>query len=216
MQFRHLVPEAALFPNKADGNPLTVGPQFVPDRLREGWASRGETLRVVIGHYPACLMDELGGDFLGMTVLRDPVERTLSLLRHHWVIHPEEADRNAWSIYRDPVRFHGQIHNHMVKMLGMTSEEMGPQGMLTRLECTQAHLDRAKRRLESMALVGLQDDLLSFCTALQQQYGFQVDCRPRVNVTEATVVPPGLTERIVEDNSLDLALWQFARELVRS
>ena len=38
---------------------------------------------MVTGHFPLCTTELLGGAFTTFTVLRDPVERTLSYLRHH-------------------------------------------------------------------------------------------------------------------------------------
>ena len=48
---------------------------FLVDRLRV----HGDEVRVVTGHFPLCTNDLLGGGFTTFTVLRDPVERTLSL-----------------------------------------------------------------------------------------------------------------------------------------
>ena len=50
---------------------------FLVERLRV----HGDEVRVVTGHFPLCTTDLLGGGFTTFTVLRDPVERTLSLLR---------------------------------------------------------------------------------------------------------------------------------------
>ena len=213
-QFRQLFADDEIFPNQSDGDPLTVGPQFIPDRLREGWRARGDRLRVIIGHYPACLIDELGGRdaFTTMTLLRDPVERTLSLLRHHRVIH-QDSGGDLEAIYADPFRFSGQIHNHMTKMLGMTSDEMGPSGMLTPLPCTPDHLSRAQERLVDMDLVGRQEEMNDFCALLRRRFGLVVDGRPRVNTTEAEPVPDSLRERIMADNELDMRLHEFARRL---
>ena len=54
---------------------LNVG--HAQDRFR----TYGDQIRVVVGHFPLCLGDLLGVPLTAFTVLRDPVERTLSLLR---------------------------------------------------------------------------------------------------------------------------------------
>ena len=57
-----------------------------------------------------------------LTVLQEPVERTLSYLRHHRETTPKDRSKKLEEIYEDPLRFHGLIHNHMVKMLSLTVE----------------------------------------------------------------------------------------------
>ena len=86
-------------------------------------------MRLVAGHFPLCLTDVLGVPFHVFTVLRDPVERTLSLLRRtkESVATP---DTTLEEFYADPTRFEGRIKNHMVKMLSVTIEEI-PWGTMT-------------------------------------------------------------------------------------
>ena len=61
-----------------------------------------------------------------MTVLRHPVDRTLSFLRHQ----AERRQRGATEdtplveIYEDPFRFRHMIQNHMVRTLSLSPEEM--------------------------------------------------------------------------------------------
>ena len=68
-----------------------------------------------------------------MTVLRDPVERTLSALRHMRERDAEFRGKPLEEIYADPIKFRCLIQNHMVKMLAITREEM-TDGVLTVLE----------------------------------------------------------------------------------
>ena len=81
-----------------------------------------------------------------MTVLRHPLERTVSYLRDHRRRTPADADLTLEEVYDDDLRFHGLIHNHMTKMLSLTPEEMD-EGVLTRVEFTPERLERAKERL---------------------------------------------------------------------
>ncbi len=55
----------------------------IPHLLLERWKARRDEIRVVTGHFPLCVTELLDADFATFTVLRDPVERTLSYLRHH-------------------------------------------------------------------------------------------------------------------------------------
>ena len=96
-----------------------------------------------------------GRGFTTLTVLRQPLERTVSYLRHHRRRTPEDAELTLEEVYDDDLRFHGLIHNHMTKMLSLTPEEMN-EGVLTRVEFTPERLERAKERLAGVDVVGLQ------------------------------------------------------------
>ena len=93
------------------------------DHLLERWRTYRDVIRVVTGHFPLCTVDLLRDSFTTLTVLRDPVERTLSYLRHHRELTPDDSERSLEAIYADPFRFHGLIHNHMVKMFSLTTAE---------------------------------------------------------------------------------------------
>ena len=104
-----------------------------------------------------------------MTVLRDPVERTLSFLRHQ----AERRQRGATEdtplveIYEDPFRFEAMIQNHMTRMLSLTPDEMGPgDGVLTTVPYTRERLEMAKEALAGLDLFGLQSRFDEFCGEL--------------------------------------------------
>ena len=131
----------AIYPNETDGDTVTA--VIVPEHLVERWRVRDGAIRVVTGHFPLCTTELLDGEFATMTVLREPVARTLSYLRHHRKLTPQDRERSFEAIYDDPLRFHGLIHNHMVKMFSLTSDEM-TDGVLTRVDFTEDRLERAK------------------------------------------------------------------------
>src|SRR5215207_38086 len=117
--------ERAVYPARLDGK--EVGPVKVVlnvDFLRERLVTRGDEIRVIIGHFPLCTTELIDGRFTTLTLLREPVERTLSYLRHHRENERTDRHRSLEEIYEDPVRFHGFIHNHMTKMLSLTPAEM--------------------------------------------------------------------------------------------
>ena len=61
------------------------------DHLRERLAARGDQIKVITGHFPLCTTELIDGPFTTLTLLREPVERTLSYLRHDR--EKEAADR---------------------------------------------------------------------------------------------------------------------------
>lgn len=205
--------ERAVYPTRGvDGtNPVTLVLSI--DYLRERLAARGEEIQVITGHFPLCTAELLGGGFTTLTLLREPVERTLSYLRHHRENEPADRDKSLEDIYEDPFRFHGFAHNHMTKMLSLTPAEM-TDGMLTRVEFDRDRLERAKEALTGLAAVGLQERFEDFCDELSARFGWELGQPQRLNASEPVEVADGFRERIAEDNALDIELYEFAKELI--
>jgi hypothetical protein len=204
---------ARIYPPETDSG--DVAAVISIDHLLARWRTDGETTRVVTGHFPLCTTELLGGEFTTLTVLREPVERTLSYLRHHQQLTPADRDRPVEEIYDDPLRFHGLIHNHMVKMFSLTVDEM-TDGVLTRVDFTPERLERAKQRLATVDVVGLQERFERFCHELTTRFGWDLGPSTHVNRTEAVDVPDSVRARIAEDNAMDIDLYAFARALCDS
>lgn len=204
---------AGVYPNDTDGDPVTVAPQLSTDVLLQRWAVRRHEIGIVAGHFPLCTTELLGEEFRVLTVLREPVERTLSYLRHHRQTTPTDRDTSLEAIYEDDFRFHGMIHDHMVKMLAMNVDEM-TAGLLTRLDCTEAHLARAKERLDAIEVVGLLERFDEFWAELEQRLGWDLNDVAHANRSAPVDAPASLRRRIAEDNALDVALYEHAQTLV--
>ena len=114
-------------------------------------------------------------------------------------------------IYEDPFRFDAMIHNHMVRMLSLAPDEMGPgDGVLATVPYTRERLEVAKSALAALDLFGLQEHFEDFCDELGRRYGLALGPPVRTNTTETTDRPPELAERIAEDNALDMELYEYA------
>ena len=161
-QLREAMGARAVYPDRARGDYDDVSDKAQPviaiDHLERRWAARRREIRVVTGHFPMCTTDLLDADFRTFTLLRDPVERTLSYLRHHLELYPDDGCASIEDVYDDDFRFHGLIHNHMVKMFSLTVDEMD-DGALTRVEFGSHHLQRAKENLARVDVVGFQERL---------------------------------------------------------
>jgi hypothetical protein len=211
-------PEAAIYPNATDGDVFTVAPQLSIDQLRVRWAERAEEIRIVMGHFPMCTIELLpqpephATPFTTLTVLREPVERTLSFLRHHRKLTPSDRNLPLETIYEDEFRYKGLIENHMVKMFSLTTDEM-TDGMLTRVDFTRAHLERAKDQLSRVDVVGLQDQFEAFCAEIEARFGWELGEPMFTNRTLPVEVSDSFRRRIADDNALDMALWDYAQHL---
>lgn len=212
-RLRHHFDEAAIYPNRTDGT--SKGHVVISlSHLEERWQARGDEIRVVAGHFPLSTTEVLGVPFVTMTVLRPVVERTLSYLRHQRRVTRGDADTPLEAIYDDPFRFQGLIQNHMTRMLSLTVDEMRVgDGGLSTVPFTPERLKMAKEAVASLDLLGLQPRFEELCAALEADHGLDLGEPVRSNTTEPEEAPPGLVERILEDNALDLELYAYAEQI---
>jgi hypothetical protein len=210
LDYEPSLPIEAIYPNPTDGDVFTVAPQLSVDQLLARWAVRQDEIRIVLGHFPLCTVDLLDVPFTTLTVLREPVERTLSFLRHHRRLTPADRDAPLEAIYEDDFRYHALIHNHMVKMFALTAPEM-TDGMLTRVDFTPEHLERAQARLATVDVIGFQEEFDRFADELARRYGWELGKNLNANWTAPVDVPDSFRRRIAEDNALDVELYEYAR-----
>lgn len=89
----------------------------------------GERPRFVSGHYPYAARALLqaastaGDDVVCMTMLREPVARTLSFLAHTRRHSVGLRDRSDEEIYEDPWWFDRFVHNHQTRLFSITLDE---------------------------------------------------------------------------------------------
>jgi len=183
------------------------------DFLRERLGVHGDEVRVVTGHFPLCTADLLGGGFTTFTVLRDPVERTLSLLRRRQNAEERFHGRDLEDIYSDD-SLHDIIRNHMVKMLSLTVDELTSAPLVEPVEFDRERLERAKSNLrERIDVFGLQEDFDGFCAELSSRFGWDLGAPRFANRTQRAPVSDALRARIAQDNAIDGELYDFARQL---
>ncbi len=181
--------------------------------LVERFAKHRADIRVVTGHFPLCTTELLGADFTTFTLLREPVERTLSFLRHQREVAPEFADATLEEIYERPLMRDGLVRNHMVRMLSLEVGEM-TDGALTEVAVDDARLDRAKHNLaERIDVMGIQEQFDAFCDLLTMRFGWDLGRAHVANRTNPFAASDALREQIAHDNAFDIALYDFALEL---
>ena len=211
-RFRATFDNAEIYPNGSDG---PVGHSVISlSNLLERWQQRGDELRLVAGHFPLSTVELLDADFVTLSVLRPPVERTLSYLRHQKKLNAADRERSLEEIYDDPFRFHGLVRNHMVRMFSIGASEMAAgDGVLTDVPDTPERLEAAKAGIESLDAFGLQPRFEELWDHLVERFDLVPAERSRSNTTPPEPAPPHLVERIVEDNALDVELYEFAERL---
>ena len=184
------------------------------------FAEHRDQIRLVTGHFPLCTTELLDADFMTFTLLREPVERALSFLRHQRQVDPTYAETPLEEIYERPLFRDGLVRNHMVRMLSLTVDEMD-DGALSRVVVDDARLELAKRNLvERIDVFGIQEEFEPFCDRLAARFGWQLGPAHVANHTQPVAISDSLRRLIAADNEVDAELYRFAAdrwsELTRS
>lgn len=185
---------------------------------------RRGAIRVYMAHLPYAAREVLPPGTRTVSVLRDPVERTISLLRQFrrrppWL--PEGARRPTLAeatldeVYAHPAVFAPLVLNHQTKIFAMR-RSAGAERYLDVVDVDQADLEVAKANVAALDVVGVMERYDDFLDDLQVAFGWEVDRSVRANVTPPDDEPVGsaLRERIAADNALDIALYEHAARLV--
>jgi hypothetical protein len=184
------------------------------DYLTSRFEEHRDELRVIAGHFPLCAIDALDAPFRTFTVLRDPVERSLSLLRSRAQRGAERfRGRPLEEIYEDP-EIRDIVRNHMVKMLALDRAEMGPLPLTQPMVFDDGRLAVAKQRLEGIEVIGIQERYAEFCDALEARFGWDLAPDRRANQTQGQPVSESLRRRLAEDNAMDVELYEHAQHLI--
>ncbi len=176
-------------------------------------SDRHDTIRVYCGHFPYVASSLLPRRCCTITVLRDPVERTISYLKQC----KDEArfrDAPLEQIYEDPVQFAFGIHNHQVNVfaLEITDEPLHVRNLV---DIDSSRLALAKQHLDDVDIVGLHEHYEEFVTTLCNRFGWPPMTLPRRRVSQLSInVPTSLRRRIARDNAADIEFYEYARERV--
>ena len=95
---------------------------FAPGLVGDVNALHGK-LRMVRGHIPYAVRSLLDDSYVALTLLRDPVERTLSYLKHCRRYHSEHQNLELEAIYEDTWFNASFMHNYQTKLFSMSADE---------------------------------------------------------------------------------------------
>ncbi len=202
--------------------------------------------RYLTGHVPFAATALAAPPALVATLLRHPVDRTLSYLSQCRRNHPEHHDLPLEEIYEDPWFFPRFVENHQTKVLSMTLDEALtpsppvalPEGMqpsdLLRVPSAllmadldppigrivpvdRRRLEVAKRCVEGIDLLGVQEEHAAFLARVAQRTGWSLDPSVRANVGDGLRggdAPASFRARIAADNALDVELYEHVRDVL--
>ena len=171
-------------------------------------------VRLLRGHYPfaaCCLLREP----LTITVLRDPVQRSISELRHLVSIGILDQATIARSLEAGvlPAMSNGQVR-FLSERFDARLPWDEPSEANSELALDQSDLEVALRALDSIDLIGLVEDMPSFATRLKRVTGVELP-GDKANVgTTQLALNAGHIEIIRQNNLLDALLYNRAVELL--
>jgi len=167
--------------------------------------------RLIAGHFPFFMAEEVPIPVEVTAVLRDPVERTLSMLKQHRRHHGKPGD-SLESFYDDPAIFRSLIDNHQTKIFAMTSED-NIANYMSPLTIDKSRFDLACRNLQTVQHLGFTDDLPGYFDALSQRFGWSETLQELRASGEEVSIEDAFRERIEKDNAWDMAFYTFAKTL---
>ena len=181
---------------------------------------RHAPLRVYTGHFThvasELLEEQLGTPLTRMVILRDPVDRTISYLKHCTIHHDRHRGLPLEEVYEDEFFFPGFIHDHQTKVLSLTRDDPVTT-FFQALDVDEDRLARACDVLDAYEVVGITERFEDLVTEVRRRYGWGPLKVPDQHVSDGDWdVSDALRERIANDNAIDLALYDHARRLVEA
>jgi Sulfotransferase family len=189
---------------------------------------RVRRIRVYSGHYPYVASELIGGDFIRLTILRHPVDRTISLLRQFRRKDPWADPNLRYSapmeglsldeVYENPFVYEPLVLNHQTKIFSMSADDQLDTYMDV-IDVDDKRLAIAKENLAKVDFVGLTEQYGEFLDEVAAATGWEILRHLRKNETPQEHIKPvseSLRRRIAADNAIDMEFYEYARELVES
>jgi hypothetical protein len=176
---------------------------------------RRRAIRVYMGHFPYVACELLGIDLVKLSLLREPIDRTVSLLQQLKRNGPRHKDSTLEQIYEHPNVFSRLTANHQTKVFATKADD----DLVDYNNVIVVDADRlalAKRNLAQIDVLGLTEQYDEFLDELQSRFGWHFNRNVRANENVAIEgASPELRRRIAKDNEFDLELYDYARDLLR-
>jgi Sulfotransferase family len=171
---------------------------------------RVRVIRAYSGHFPYAAVQLMPGPFVTLTVLRDPVERTISYLK-------QCRDREEFrglpleQIYDDPWQ-HPLSVNYQARVFALTSDDH-PLAVMNPVVIDDRRLAIAKANLAEIDMLGLHESYDEFTARVSERFGWPYEPLPQHRVGASGDASASLRRRIAEDNAADIEFYEYAREL---
>jgi hypothetical protein len=217
-ELRRQFPGAAMYPSRSVDwvDAADVEPYVSVPRLLALPAARRAEIRVYTGHFPFYVCELIDPGLITLTVLREPVERTVSLLRHLKQLDSGFHARTLEEIYDDDFAFKCYIANHQTKVFCLTADDEA-RSILRPIVVDDDRFRLAKENLASVDVVGVTEQYREFLEELRHRFGWWPnrvgDARYDIG-GEKWDADAAFRRRIADENSYDVEFYEFALELI--
>ena len=124
-QLQQQFPAEAIYPTRGIDwtSPTDVDAYINIPRLLSISADRRAQVQIYTGHFPFMVCDLIDPEPVALTVLREPVERTISVLKQFKRREERFRDWSLESIYEDRPIFRFFVENHQTKVFSLAPED---------------------------------------------------------------------------------------------
>lgn len=171
--------------------------------------------RVIAGHYPFAARHLLDDDVVTLTLLRDPVERTISHIRLIQRTDPRFAQCSLAQVYDDPMSHSFFFHNYQARVFAY--DDPANATAMAEVEWDDDRVELARRNLASIDVFGFRERLDEFLDKTSARFGWMIhDGVASKNVAPDVEIDPELRARIEADSVIDIEFHRWALELYDS
>ena len=217
-QLQQEFPVEAIYPARGIDweSPADVEAYINIPRLLSLAPERRSQIRVFTGHFPFMARDLIDPGLRTLTVLREPVARTVSILKQFKRREERFAGLPLEAVYEDRPIFRFFVENHQTKVFALAPAD-DEVAINCGMDMNDARFARACENLERVDVVGLTESYTDFVERVRHRFGWWprgVDLTQRENVSpEDWDVDPAFRARIAADSAYDVQLYEYARTL---
>ena len=204
---------ANVYPTAGAG-PAHAEQYWKVDALRASLPETIGTVELYCGHFPYVVRDLVDASTV-ITLLRDPVDRVVSHLRHCERNFERHRGKALEEIYEDEWHRPCLFTNYQVKQFALPLDDR-LKGHIDWLEIDQAHFDTAIDRLHDVDHLGLVEHYEEFVDEVFSWHRWVRfdDRRLQTSPPASMDLPDSFRRRIAADNEADLEFYTRAVELV--